>query len=289
MSDVFEGLDAPETEVAAPEAAAPEVKEPAKEPAKEAAPAAKEPDKKEEPRTIPLAAHLEERNKLRSEIEEERKSRKALEERLAKLENPPPPPKEKPDFITDPRGYVDETVNSGVQTALQKLQEIEQRVEKTGKTAEEAAQESRMNAFLNHLGGLEAEFRTKAPDYSDALEHLRKVRVAEIQLLNPAVTQEQLIQIIRNEEIQLAMGLAQAGKNPHEVAYQLAQARGYAKKAPTPELKLPEVKGGPQQLPPDQTLGSASGNAPEEKDEENPDGLDAFDAAFKQMFSRKRA
>lgn len=282
-NDVLEGHDAPESELSgAPE---PEIKEPAKEPA---APAAKEPEKKDEPRTIPLAAHLEERNKLRGEIEEERKSRKALEERLAKLENPPAAPKEKPDFLTDPRGYVDHSVDSGVQSALQKLQEIEQRVEKTGKTAEEAANESRMNAFLNHLGGLEAEFRTKTPDYSDALEHLRKARVAEIQLVNPAVTQEQLIQIIRNEEIQLSMQLMQMGKNPHEVAYALAQARGYAKKAP--QVDLPNVKSkGPGQLPPDQTLGSGNGGAPDEKDEENPDGLDAFDAAFKQMFSRKRA
>jgi len=257
-------IDAPIAESAAPEAKAEPVKE-----------AVKEPE-----RSVPLAAHLEERRQYKAEIEAERASRAALEARLAKLESPPAAPVPQPEFIEDPKGYVDHRV----QAALDQLNSVKQEVDKTGKSAEQIATETRYNRFMSDLQTTEMQFKAATPDYLDALNHLRTVRATEIQLTYPNATQEQIIEGLRREELGLAHQLMQAGRNPHEVAYQLAKARGYTPKGAAPAV--PNVAG-KTQLPPDQTLGSGAGS-PNAGDNAIPEG-EEFDLAMKQMFGRKRA
>lgn len=236
-----------------------------------------------EPKTVPLASHLEERNRHKAEVEQERAARRALEERLAKLENPPKSPPAAPDHATNPTGYIDHRVNEA-------LQKLEGKVTETGKTAEQAQQEAAFTRFQHTLATSEQQFMQATPDYYDALGHLRTLRANELITLNPDLTQPQLIEMIQREELGLASQLLRSGRNPHEVAYSLAKARGYAPKAPNGaagESLLPEVKG-QKQLPPDQTLGSSSGSPNAGENFMNDD--EVFDKAFNEMFpKRKRA
>lgn len=283
LDSLDEVVESPEDEKETPAPSETEGKEPEVEEAKEEP---KEPEKetpKPEPKTIPIAAHLEERRKLEAKLEQEANARKALEERLAKLENPPKAPEPDPDYQEDPKAYVD----TKVQRALKALEETTgKKVEEVGKTAEQVAQEARYTRFMQDLTQTEAQFVQATPDYYDALAHLRGLRVQEIKLFKPDITQDELNQAIVREEMAFAQQMFAQGKNPHQLAYAIAQARGYKKAEPKEEVTLPEVKGGPKQLPPDQTLGSGSAPAGDIDDKEG----DEFEDAFSELFGkRKRA
>jgi hypothetical protein len=100
------------------------------------------------------------------------------------------------------------------------------------------------------------------------------------------------------EEVQLAANILRTGRNPAQVAYALARARGYAPakppEPPKPEPKpattekiaelLPKVPD-PVKLAPDLTLGTGTGSPISGSDIDE----DPFDAAYKEMFGRKRA
>lgn len=285
LDSLDEVIDAPKDEQEAPEKEPEQVEEPAKEPEakKEEPKADPKPEPKQEPRTIPLAAHLEERRKLEAKLEQQEQARRALEERLAKLENPPKAPEPDPDYNEDPKAYVD----TKVQRALKALEETTgKKVEEVGKTAEQVAQEARYTRFMQDLTQTEAQFVQATPDYYDALAHLRNLRVQEIKLFKPDITQDELNQAIVREEMAFAQQMFSQGKNPHQFAYAIAQARGYKKAEPKEKLELPKVEGAPKQLPPDQTLGSGADTAGDGEEEKG----DEFDEAFADLFGkRKRA
>lgn len=278
LDEVVEAPDAPAPEAAAPDIAAkvePDKVEPAK-------PAAKAPDAPaNEPQTIPLAAHLEERNKHKQESAQFKSQLKALQDQLAKLSAPPKvEPPAAPDFTADPKAYVDHSVKS----VLEKLETGQTELKKT---TEQVAQETGFTRFQHDLRTTEQQFHSQNPDYYEALIHLRTLRVQELSTLNPELTQEQVVHAMNREELQLAHQLMSAGRNPHQVAYQLAKARGYTKKdAAAAANVLPDVPK-PNQLPPDQTLGTGSGAPNSGETFLNDD--EVFEKAFNEMFGRKRA
>jgi hypothetical protein len=301
MSDVLEGLDVAE-EVPQPDAPEAQVdpsppadKEPQpraedgkfkgddKPNSVESKPNSVKESPKDEPKTIPMAAYLEDRNKHRAEIEELRRQHQATLAELEKLKSPPKQPDPEPDFTNDPKAYVDTKLGAV-------LQKLEAGQTETKKTAEQAQQEANFVRFQQALSTSEHQFLSQSPDYYEALDHLRGLRIAELTTLNPSLTKDQVIEAIRSEEMQLAAQLMRAGRNPHQVAYQLAKARGYQPKVASPvsgASVLPNVPKTPQ-LPPDQTLGSGAGS-PDASGETFLDPDDVFDKAFDEMFPRKRA
>lgn len=277
MSNVLEGLDevieAPTEAAVEPETAPePEVKAPeakAEEPKPEAKP---EPQEKQH---VPLAAHLEERRKWREENERVQAEVAKLRADMEALRNPPKAPDPEPDFVQDPKGYVDHRVKD----VISKLEETGKQVETVGKTAEQVNMENQFNRFMTDLTATEQNFVQATPDYYDALNHIRSARAMELKILVPDITDDQVDNQIRQEEIGLASQLMKQGRNPHEYAYKLAAARGYQKKAAAPVL--PDVPK-PAQLSPDQTLGTSGGSdAPEA---EQPD---EFTRAFAEVFKRR--
>jgi hypothetical protein len=320
----FEGLDdaedVPASEASGtPAAEAPDVKEPADAPAEKAEkpeekpaekpaeaapevkaekPVEKQPlsEKPEQPNPrdwVPVGAHVELKRMM-----------KAMQEELHALKNPPklPPPKPElpaqPDFAQDPKGYVDHTkvyVDHKVQAALEQLESGQKQATQT---AEQAAAQAAETRFFTALTAAEQQFVAQKPDYFAALDHLRGLRAQEILLFDPSVTQEQMKEILYREEKQLATNILRTGRNPSEVAYNLARARGYApkpavdpkpaepEKKPEPAAKiLPDIPD-PKKLPPDLTLGTGTGS-PITGDDANED---AFEAAWKEVFGqRKRA
>jgi len=277
MSNVLEGLDevieAPTEAAVEPETAPePEVKAPeakAEEPKPEAKP---EPQEKQH---VPLAAHLEERRKWREENERVQAEVAKLRADMEALRNPPKAPDPEPDFVQDPKGYVDHRVTE----AIAKLEETGKQVETIGKTAEQAQAEVQFNRFMTDLTVTEQNFVASTPDYYDALNHIRNARAMELKILVPDITDDQVENQIRQEEIGLASQLMKQGRNPHEYAYRLAAARGYQKKAAPPPI--PDVPK-PTQLAPDQTLGTSGGSeAPD------TDAPDEFARAFASVFKRR--
>jgi hypothetical protein len=225
---------------------------------------------------VPVGAHVELRNQL-----------KALQTEIESLKNPPKPkaePPAAPDFTADPKAYVDHKVQSA-------LEQLETGLKPVAERAEKAEANSAETRFFTHLQNAEQSFVATNPDYYDALGHLRNLRAAEIRLLDPDVTQEQMGQLLQREELNLAANILRSGRNPSEVAYNLAKARGWAPKAPPkppeekkPELKLPDVPE-PKKLPPDLTLGTGTGSPVQADDNDDP-----FESAWKEVFgARKRA
>lgn len=204
-----------ETPAAPPAEKVPEVKpeaviEPAK--ANEAIKAV-EPPKLEERKFVPHAA-----------LHEERLKRQALEKELADLragrQQPEP---EKPGEIdpeTDPIA------------ALKQIRDYQQQQRQQGEI------ERQNNAFAERVQTHEADFAAATPDYGDAISHLREDRAKEImniaKTLGQTITQQQLAAQLRHEVLATADIAFKAGKNPGEVFYKLAKARGYQLKAPEP-------------------------------------------------------
>jgi hypothetical protein len=234
-------------------------------------------ESKQEQRSIPLAAHLEERRAFRAELD-------AMKRELEAFKNPPKAPPPTPEFTEDPKAYVDHRV----QSALEKLEGQTKQIEQVQQTAQQATQQSEAVQFSQTLQAAEAAFVKETPDYYDALGHVREVRVNQLKLLAPGITDDQIVAQIRQEEFGMAQQLARAGRNPIQTVYELARAYGYQKKAAPPPAnvtQLPNVPG-PKQLPPDQTLGTGDGGGTQEVDAQNSD---PFADAFAEMFGKKKS
>jgi tRNA nucleotidyltransferase (CCA-adding enzyme) len=65
-----------------------------------------------------------------------------------------------------------------------------------------------------------ASFSQSTPDYYDAMKHIRNARAMELKILVPDITDDQVNNQIRQEEIGLASQLMRQGSNPVEYAYQ---------------------------------------------------------------------
>lgn len=236
---------------------------------------------------VPVGVFVETKNEL-----------KRLGQELAALKNPPPAKPAAPDFAADPKGYVDHKV----QDALAQLEGATKPVKEAAEQANATAAETR---FQQALQTSEQSFVAQNPEYYDALNHLRGIRASELAMLNPDLTVPQIREIIGREELQLAANLMRSGRNPSQIAYEIAKARGWSPKAAAAAgaaaggaadtgaaaagngaSALPHVPG-PKQLPPDQTLGTGAGspNAGDDVDANQ----DPFDTAWSEMFGRKRA
>jgi len=249
---------------------------------------AEERPERSDDKVIPVAAHAAERAQWKQE-------RKALEAKLAELEQqltqlktpqkPAEPPQPPPAFEQDPKGYVEHTIQSRVQAALEQLEGVKKQVETGQKTAEEARAEAQELQLTIALQTTEAEFKAQHPDYYDALAHLRQLRMNELSILHPQASQEEILAFMMQEERALARNLMLTGRNPHEAAYKLAETRGYKRKEEPP---IPQQQqSGLKTLPPDQTLGSSSGALP--SGEQFIDDEKAFDIAMAQVFGRRKA
>lgn len=242
-----------------------------KKPEEKAADKDKKPEEKKEEKKedfVPLAKFLDEKAKLKAELDQReitiKEFQKKLDEITAKLpkqqaEEPP-----EPDYIEDPKGYVD----TRLAKALSTLEAANKKIEEQGKAATETANRARetaeMQGFMRNLQAHEARFVAEKPDYHDALQHMRDIRTYQLQQLNPEITPEQIHAAISQEEIGLAMHLARAGKDPVATVYAMAEKYGYKPKAAKgaddhAALVKKTLEDNSRRLPPDQSLGASSG------------------------------
>ncbi len=226
---------------------------------------------------------------LNAAIRETRSENKALKQQLqeltAKIEALSKPPETKqaaqehqePDFLADPKGYVD------AQKA--KLKQLEDKLEadKKQQAEQQTAQQQAQETWSKVLES-EAQFVATTPDYHQALAHVRQVRTQQLQMLHPDATPQQIAAHIQGEEFQGAAALIAQGKNPSEFYYNYAKTFGYKPAAPAQQ----------QQSKPDKdavrTMGSGGGAEHVGTDE--PVGalgiLAAAQSEHKAQFKRKK-
>lgn len=92
--------------------------------------------------------------------------------------------------------------------------------------------EQQHSAFLRQLESRVAEdikeFVEETPDYLDAIQDLRVRRAKQHMALG--ATEQQAVQMVMQEEYQLAAAALQNGRSPAKAAYEIALAYGYTKK-----------------------------------------------------------
>lgn len=165
---------------------------------------------------------------------------------LAKLEQQA---EQTPDFLADPKGYIDTKLD-----AVEKARQAD--AKKTEQTQEQVQQAEQLRQVFNATLNAEQAFVAQQPDYPQALEHIRTVRRAQLQELYPEATGEQVANHIAYEERETARGLIAQNRNPAEFAYKIARTLGYQ------PPKAPDPKPQPKPIDKDavRTLGSGGGD-----------------------------
>lgn len=186
---------------------------------------------------VPLATLLEER-KARKEADEKFRLREIeqakLEERLnlinqaleSNKQQPQKPQKlEVPDADKDALGALKALAHNN------NLTDEEVRTLRDYKAQREAEDMARqqVSSIANWAAQQEREFIAVNPEYTEASAYLMKSRFDELCLFGN--TPEQANQIMHREIIDIANKSRQVGKNPAELTYAFAKARGFTSKA----------------------------------------------------------
>lgn len=170
----------------------------------------------------------------------------AMQEQLKALANPAKPAEVEvePDFLSNPREYVDKNLAKAKQEAA-KAQEAVKKLE-DGETArtEQAKKQAEMQEQWNEVLTKEQEFTAETPDYNDALQYVRNLRVqafsAEYEAINDRPpTNAEISKALTTQEIQGALTLQQKGKNPAQWYYAYAKSLGY--KTPQPQSEVADT------------------------------------------------
>lgn len=141
-------------------------------------------------------------------------------------------PEPEPDFLAEPKVYVDKTIAKTAE-AVRKLEEAEAKRAKDAEAqTEQAKTQEQMQQQWGEVLAQEAEFTAATPDYNDALQFVRQIRVtayaAEFEALNDrAPTQAEVSKALTSQEIQGALLLQSKGKNPAQWYYNYAKTMGY--------------------------------------------------------------
>lgn len=166
-----------------------------------------------------------ERKRLEQQYTELSAKIEALSKPPAKADEPPP----EPDFLQDPKGYVD--------AAKAKLKELTEKIESDKKQQTEAQQQQQQaQETWNKVVTAEQEFAAATPDYYDAINHVRAIRAEQIKIevretLDRDATEQEVAQILASQEAQGAAQLIAKGKNPSKFYYEYAKTFGYKPKA----------------------------------------------------------
>ena len=225
---------------------------------------------------------MAERRAFRAEVEE---ANRRAEEALARLKaleaNAPKPEDPKaPDYLEDPKGYVDAQTEAARKAAKEAADTAQ-------RTAQELQAREQVAAFQNALSTDEQAFAKEAPDYGQALDHIRTVREAQLKLMFPDATKEQINLQIGREEISMAAKLLQDGKSPSRVAYEYAKTLGYKPQQSTVQgtPRIDPVQGA-RRLPPSQSLGSSGSDTGGAEMDDDDDPLNVLDQARTERFGR---
>lgn len=151
----------------------------------------------------------------------EREKRKALEDRLAKLEEAGKPKEEVPqpaDPVLDPEGFRRWQEHQLAQPtqAIERFQQQQQ---------EQARHQQMMQDVTTH----EAKFRESNPDYDEAAQFMLQARVSELR--GAGYGEPEIQKQVQQDITQLYTAATAAGLNPAQLAYLRAGEMGYKSSA----------------------------------------------------------
>lgn len=200
------------------------------------APATETPAAEPEPTTesVQEPAKPQQRMVPHEALHEERERRKTAEQQVRDFQQllarfapqapaaPAPEAPKIPDFSTDPVGHFQARID-----ALEKRNnELESfRTQQTQQTEQQRAQQT----LTSWSAQQENQFRQTAPDYDDAVAHIRDQRVAELRALN--VPDNAIMAQLQQDAMVLMATAHQQGANVAERVYAIAKSRGYQPKA----------------------------------------------------------
>lgn len=187
---------------------------------------------------------------------------------------------ETPDFLSDPKGYVD----AAVKTAREQADAAKKEGEEARKQTDE--QRSRQEAY-QRTAIAESQFLQTTPDYPQALEHIRTIQRQQLTLAHPDATAEQISSHIAFVEMQTANAMLAQGRNPAEYAYAVAQTWGYKPAARTgQQAQQQAAKRVDKEAA--RSMGSGGADASDDDGGDGIDGMPEFAAAKAERFARRK-
>jgi len=202
--------------------------------------------------TVPLSALNEARAQLRqtqaemAQMRDQVGSVDNLRQQLDEFRNRDQQVSDEQEFNTDPLG----TIQKQVKALDEKFTNQSEESFKAQQT-----QEYQQQAF-SQIAAQVNEFKSKTPDYDDALAHVMETRKQQLMAIG---TPEQVAnQRIAAEAQEIGINAMQTGMNPGKIVYDLANQMGY--KAKQTAKKLEVIEKGQQQS---STLSQSSGDAGE--------------------------
>ncbi len=247
---------------------------------------------KDEPRYVPLATLEDERGKFQARLagqdsqiqnlSTQLQGMQGLAEEIRTLRDAKAakPDVKEPDYLEDPKAYIDHQASSTLDQLRSVEQSIETATEAVGAQGQVLNQQNQVQAIQTMAGAAEEAFAKDTPDYWEALAFYRDKRTEQLTMAFPQATPGQLQEHIRAEEFSTSATILQQGRSPAEYAYKFAKTLGYTEADPAAPGKtaeeLEEAKLAAQGLGP-------SGGAPG-LDNLLDMGKDEFDQAMAEVF-----
>ncbi len=234
-----------------------------------------EPEEKKETKQVPLPELLSERKKRQAaeaDAAEQREKFARVDERLNLINEKMKPAEAS--YDEDPGAYLKaqaEQTNRAVEGLQEQLK---------GSNEQTEAQQHQ-NDLAQGVVASEAAFRVDHDDYDAAIKHLREGRAREFQAMgmnDPAQIEAALTQ----DALQLAQIASQSGGSPAEMAYRIAQERGYKipVKSKAGDEKLAVIQKGQEKSTSLSNAGGIEERAPDAEALANMDDRE-FDEAMK--------
>lgn len=183
-----------------------------------------------------------------------------------------------PDFLEDPKGYVDANVKK---TAA----EVKALREENERRGQEQQQQREVQQILSGVQQHEQVFLKATPDYHQAVDHIRSVRASQLQMLYPQATPQQIAQQISNEEITAAAQVLRGGGNPAEFAYNYAKTVGYQPKGAAQSTQDANGAAKPDK---DAVRSMGGGGGAEKSDQDEGNVMPEFASALAERFGVRR-
>ena len=249
---------------------------------------------------VPVSVLTEERNKFQARIgalegrinqlgqENTRYQSLAEEIRALKQAKESESAQPEPDYLEDPKAYIDQKVGTTLDQLRNVQETVEQTTESVGAQNSAMQQQQQIQAIQRMAGSAEEAFAQTKSDYWEALEYARNARSGQLKLAFPDGTPAQLAEHIRAEEFATAAQILQQGRNPAEFAYEYAKSLGYtpeqAQEDPAVQRDIAAVRESVA-VPKTDAQGLGSPGASSELDGLLNMEPDEFDQALKEVFN----
>jgi len=177
-------------------------------------------------------AQVEQENAQRAQLMEQRLQQ--IQQAAWQAQQPKPP-----SFDEDPIG----AMRNGVESTQAELAQLKAWHQQQAQIQEQTAYRQNYLAQIeNAVSQAESEFVQETPDYLDAVGHLKAQRASQLKALGMPL--DQIVNYIRNEAFQIAETALRSGRNPAEIAFEMAKASGWVKKAQAQDTKMQTLQKG---------------------------------------------